>query len=279
VRDLASQRFARSGMNTRRFFRKLTGTKIDGLYELSTPQIHRAVLRAIETAGSPSTGDYLDIGSGGGQLLRMIAARYSLNPFACDYTSQLMEAAGQAVEVADLNREPLPYSDNRFALVTCIETIEHLENFRALIREIHRVLKPGGLAVISTPNILNLRSRLRYFSSGFYNLFGPLALEEPRIHGPRGHVTPVNWFYLAHALLSAGFENVQVSVDKYQRRSLPAFVLFVVPIRLANCIVYGRDLKKYQTLDKQNSWAVRLMNSPDLLLGRTLIVTARKVHE
>jgi len=265
-------------MKARRFFRKLTGTKIvGGLYDLSTPQIHRAVLRAIEGAGSPASGDYLDVGSGGGQLLRVIAARYSLNPFACDYTNRLMEAPGQEVEVADLNHEPLPYSDNRFALVTCIETIEHLENFRALIREIYRVLKPGGLAVISTPNILNLRSRLRYFSSGFYNLFGPLALDEPRVHGPRGHITPVNWFYLAHALLSAGFENLLVSVDKYQRRSLPAFLLFAAPIRLANRIVYRRDARKYQTLDEQNSWAVRLMNSAGLLLGRTLIVTARKI--
>jgi len=86
--------------------------------------------------------------------------------------------------------------------------------------------------VISTPNILNLRSRLRYFSSGFYNLFGPLASEDSRLPGPRGHISPVNWFYLAHALASAGFQNVGAAVDKYQRRSIPAFILFLIPIRL-----------------------------------------------
>lgn len=263
-------------MSARRFFRKLTGRKIVGLYDLSTPRIHQAVLRAIEHASAPSGGDYLDIGSGGGQLLQLIAARYSLNPVACDYTNRLMELPDQKVDVADLNCEPLPYPDNRFALVTCVETIEHLENFRALIREIDRVLKPGGLVVITTPNILNLRSRLRYFSSGFYNLFGPLPTDEARIHGPRGHISPVNWFYLAHALQGAGFQDLRVEVDKYQRRSIPAFMLFVGPIRLANRVVYGRDANKYQTLDDQNSWTVRHMNSVDLLLGRTLIVTARK---
>ena len=263
-------------MRARRLFRKLTGGKGVGLYELSAPEIQRAVLRAIEAAGQPPKGDCLDIGRGNGQLLRLIAARYSLNPYACDYTNQLMETPTQSVDIANLNREILPYADNRFGLVTCVETIEHLENFRAVVREIYRVLKPGGFAVISTPNILNLRSRLRYFSSGFYNLFGPLAAEERHLHGPRGHITPVSWFYLAHALLNAGFENVRPTVDKYQRRSIPAFILFAIPIRLMDRTVFRRDATKYQTVNNKNSWAVRLMNSRDLLLGRALIVTATK---
>jgi len=263
-------------MSARRFFRKLAGRKITGLYELSTPEIHRTVLGAIEGSGQQLRGNCLDIGSGGGQLLRLIAARYSLTPYACDYINGLIETPGQKVDLVDLNREPLPYPDNHFGLVTCIETIEHLENFRAVIREVYRVVEPGGLAVISTPNILNLRSRLRFFSSGFYNLFGPLAPEESRVPGPRGHITPVNWFYLAHALVSAGFQNVRATVDKYQRRSIPAFVLFAIPIRLMSRAVNRRDTIKYKTLNEENLWAVRRMNSRDLLLGRTLIVTATK---
>src|SRR5690348_13383378 len=168
-------------MSARRFFRKLAGRKITGLYELSTPDIHRRVLDAIESAGQQLNGNCLDIGSGGGQLLRLVAARYGLTPFACDFIEGLNQTPGQKVELVDLNRDNLPYPDDHFGLVTCVETIEHLENFRALIREIYRVLKPGGLAVISTPNVLNLRSRFRYFSSGFYNLFGPLAAEEGRV--------------------------------------------------------------------------------------------------
>ena len=263
-------------MSARRFFRKLAGRKLTSLYELSTPEIHRAVLSAIEASGTPLSGHCLDIGSGGGQLLRLIAARYRLTPYACDYLEGLMETPGQKVAVVDLNHQALPYPNDQFALITCVETIEHLESFRGLIREIYRVLKPGGLAVISTPNVLNLRSRLRYFSSGFYNLFGPLALEETRTPGPRGHITPVNWFYLAHALLSAGFQNVRPTIDKYQRRSIPAFVLFSIPIRLMDWTVQRRDARKYQTLNDKNLWSVRLMNSRDLLLGRTLIVTATK---
>ena len=157
----------------------------------------------------PSSGDHLDVGSGTGELLALVRARYPFRSFGCDYTDKLLSVPGPRIDTVDLNRQPLPYTDNRFALVTCIETIEHLENYREVIREIYRVLQPGGVAVFSTPNILNLRSRLRYLSSGFYNLFGPLAPDESDIHTTRGHINPVSWFYLSHALLSFGFRDLK----------------------------------------------------------------------
>src|SRR5204862_407499 len=83
-------------------------------------------------------------------------------------TQVLVKVPSAQIDIVDLNKGRLPYAENRFALVTCTETIEHLENHHAIVREIYRVLRPGGLAVLSTPNILNLRSRLRFFSSGFY---------------------------------------------------------------------------------------------------------------
>ena len=269
-------------MRTRRlskiFYRKILGRKQRReSSELSTSRIHQGVLRAIAAAPAmPSSGDHLDVGSGTGELLRLVRARYPLRSFGCDYTDKLLSGPGESIDTVDLNCQSLPYSDNRFALVTCIETIEHLENYREVIREIYRVLQPGGVAVFSTPNILNLRSRLRYLSSGFYNLFGPLAADESDIHTTRGHINPVSWFYLSHALLSVGFRDLKLTVDKYQRRSLLAFPFLIVPLRATNWIVYHRDKSTYGTLDERNAWAVRAMNSPGMLLGRTLIVTAVK---
>ena len=174
------------------------------------------MLRAIGAAfPGHATGDHLDVGSGTGELLRLVRAHYPFRSFACDYTDKLAEVAGLEIDIVDLNRQMLPYGDNRFALVTCIETIEHLENYRQVVREIYRVLQPGGVAVFSTPNILNLRSRLRYLSSSFYNLFGPLAPDETDVRSTRGHINPVSWSYLSHALLSAGFRDLKVTIDKY----------------------------------------------------------------
>ncbi len=263
-------------MRTRRLLRILFGRRRRELSELSTSGIHSAILRAIDAADVSLNGEYLDLGSGTGSLIREVVARHPVRASACDYTAALMKAGGPPVDICNLNYEPLPYVSDRFSLVTCAETIEHLENHWAVFREVFRVLRPGGLAVFSTPNILNLRSRLRFFSSGFYNLFGPLRVAEAELESTRGHINPLSWFYLAHALLSVGFEQLKVAVDKHQRRSVVALPFFAGPIGLANAVVYRRERIDYRTIDQTNDCIVRKMNSRDLLLGRTVVVTVLK---
>jgi SAM-dependent methyltransferase len=267
-------------MRLRKLVRKIFGLTKSDRSELSTPTIHRAILRAIDQAAPNGlTGDYLDVGSGAGELLTLVQKRYGVRAFACDYTDRLMRVPNQSVAIVDLNSESLPFEGRRFALVTCAETIEHLEHYRETLREIHRVLKPGGIAVITTPNVLNLRSRLRYLMFGFASLFGPLAIGRRDIHSPRGHINPVSWFYLAHALLEAGFVDIKLTVDHHQRRSLLSLVFLFLPIKIAGTLSQRRERRKFKTIDAQNDWLVRSMNSRDVLLGRTLMVTARAAND
>ncbi len=46
----------------------------------------------------------------------------------------------------------LPFDNNTFDIVVSFQVIEHIENDRAFVAEIHRVLKPGGRLVLTTPN-------------------------------------------------------------------------------------------------------------------------------
>lgn len=273
-------------MRPRRLIRRLKGKGVGtgagkrraAFQEFSTSGIHEAVVQALNQALPEGfTGSHLDIGSGKGELLTLLAKRFpGLQSFACDCTNQLMKRHNQKVELVDLNQQPLPFSDQQFDVVTCSETIEHLENYWSVLREVHRVLRPGGIAVFTTPNILNLRSRLRFFSTGFYNLFGPLMPDETDVYSPRGHINPVGWFYLANAMVSVGFDNVSVTVDKYQRRSFVSFAFLIGPIRLTSYFAMRREKRKYLTINEKNTSAVEAINSTDLLLGRTLVVRAQK---
>ncbi|HPQ66964.1 MAG TPA: methyltransferase domain-containing protein, partial [bacterium] len=62
------------------------------------------------------------------------------------------QAAGIAVTRSDLNRE-LPLPDGAFDAVTALEVIEHLHRPDCFLRELRRLLRPGGYAVLATENL------------------------------------------------------------------------------------------------------------------------------
>lgn len=243
---------------------------------LSTEKILGAVLAKIHAMRPGVQGDYLDIGAGRGELVEWITQEFSVRPRVCDYTAKLLRVPGLDVDVADLNTEPLPFDDDRFDLVTCTEVIEHLEHYRRTLREIFRVLKPDGLFVLTTPNVLNLRSRIRYLLFGFFSLFGPLHLRESERYLTGGHINPVSLFYVAHALSDAGFADLNISIDKRQRASLVWLFPLWFPIRLFSRWAIYREKRRFQTIDSANESFVRQMNSVDLLVGRTLVIGCRK---
>ncbi|QSR88431.1 class I SAM-dependent methyltransferase [Methylacidiphilum caldifontis] len=245
---------------------------------MSTYAIYHAVIEKIKKK-EPLTAQtrLLDIGSGKGELIRQVREKWNLLTFACDYTDKLMEISDQKVEVVDLNTGSLPYADNSFDIVTCTEVIEHLENYRGLFREIYRVLKPQGLVILSTPNLLNIKSRLRFFSFGFWNLFGPLPFDRVQREDTDGHISPIHFFYMVHGLHEVGFSHIEISTDKYQRSSILALSLFYLPIKFLAALSFFKEKSKYQTIQKENLPYVKLINSLDLMLGRTVIATGLKL--
>ena len=243
---------------------------------LSTPRILSATIEMMRRFNPELHGDYLDIGAGHGDLIRLVQKDWAVRVRACDYTDELMRVPGIKVDVANLNSAALPYEANRFDLVTCTEVIEHLENHRFAVREMFRVLRPGGVLVVSTPNIINLKSRVRYLVFGFPGLFGPLHFGESRLYSAAGHINPVSHFFLVHALVDAGFSGIQTAVDKYQRTSLAFLLLLWMPVMLGGMAARRREKMRFGMLDERNERFVRQINSNELLLGRTIIVGCRK---
>ena len=244
---------------------------------MSTERIYQAVLSVAAASQTQSRfHTHLDVGAGSGQLARLFQERFSTVTSTCDYTDQLIKLPGQKVDIVDLNREPFPYPDASFDLITATEVVEHLERYREVLRDLHRILKPGGMCILTTPNILNLNSRLRFLWFGFWNLFGPLPVKHSALYSTGGHINPVSYFYLAHALMDAGFTSVNLTVDKYQRSAIPKLMLLYLPLQLLGKLAYRTEQTKYRTIDPVNGPLVKSMNSIPMLLGRTIVVCARK---
>jgi SAM-dependent methyltransferase len=107
----------------------------------------------------------------------------------------------------DLNRY-LPYKNNVFDKIISVEGIEHIENPTALIREFSRILKIGGDLILTTPNILNIRSRIKFLLTGCLFWFGKIAI------GKYGHLTPISFYHLEHLCSISGFKTVGIFFNR-----------------------------------------------------------------
>lgn len=243
---------------------------------LSTSSIHEAAVKMVSKLHTRFPCNHLDIGAGHGELIELMRSKFELHSVACDYTDKLMKLPDVRVEIADLNNQPLPFTDESFDLITCTEVIEHLEHYRSTLRDIHRVLAPGGTLIITTPNILNLKSRIRFLIFGFFNLFGPLHVRESALYSTGGHINPVSYFYLSHSLLDAGFSNIKVAIDKKQGTSIAWLLLLWIPIQLFSRLALRKEKKRYKTVDENNEEYVLKMNSLNILLGRTIVVGCKR---
>lgn len=226
---------------------------------------------------APHARTHLDLGCGTGSLIAALRRRMpALESEGGDLFPDLMQLPDVRVRRVDLNDPTLPWPDASFDLVTLTEVVEHLDGCQRLFREIARILRPGGWLVMSTPNILNLASRIRYFLYGFPQMFGPFPFDAPKRETTEGHVFLAHPFHLAFFLTQAGMTDLAVTIDKPRLRSLPAFLLVFPVIRLYAGIRAGYEQKRYVSLDEGAKHALAMLNTWKLLMGRSLVVSGRK---
>ena len=246
---------------------------------MSTQKIYAAVIKASEKRLSSlpvAGGKHLDIGAGRGELIQELRHAIPLISSACDFHVERFTVGWVPCKQVNLNHESLPYPDAEFDLVTFSEVVEHVENYRALLREAFRVTANGGILVLTTPNVLNVNSRVRYLVSGFVNLFGPLPVRNDKLYSTGGHITPIPYFYLAHALLGAGFDQVELSIDKVQKTSV-FWLIFLAPfIFVGRHRFMTRERKRFKTITPENEPHVEAHFSWPVLVGRTIVVSAAK---
>jgi SAM-dependent methyltransferase len=207
----------------------------------------------------------LDIPSGAGAFTnRLLNQQMEVHSADID---NLMQVANANFRRADMN-ERLPYEDNFFDAVVCIDGIEHLENPFYFIRECRRVIKSGGRLILSTPNINSIRSRWRWFWTSHHNK-NKVPLNEGK-PSPMHHINMMSYQRLRYILHSNGLRITRVETNRVKGISW-AFAIFVPIAYLFTLFVYNRE-EKDPVQKKVNREISRHLFTKPLLFGETMII-------
>lgn len=131
--------------------------------------IYRAnkALDAIQSWQLPQ--NLLDVGCGSGELLRLASDRGVQDVFGVDGVQDALRHSQDVpgeIHFVDLNASGLPFPDNKFDVVTCMEVLEHLYAPQQTLAEIARVTRTGGRVLVSVPNPFGYVARLRLLFIG-----------------------------------------------------------------------------------------------------------------
>lgn len=153
------------------------------LSERANAGLHPHVVNEVLAQAPDRQARILDLGCGSGALLGRLQAQGYTELHGIDIAAPAQPAGGIRYAEADFDNATLPYETFAFDLVLCVEVVEHLENPGAVLRELARVLRPGGRLLLTTPNVHSLEARLRLLLRGELKQFD-------RIGDPT-HVSPV----------------------------------------------------------------------------------------
>jgi ubiquinone/menaquinone biosynthesis C-methylase UbiE len=213
-------------------------------------------LKAILEAHARPDDAWLDVGCGDGRTSGVWLAGRGCRYVGADISATAVEQARslglEAHVVSDAGE--LPFEDESFSGVLAIEVLEHLFEPLEAAREFRRVLKPGGMLVMTMPNVAYWRRRLELLLLGRFDPLGDdLSIEQPW-RDP--HIRFFSPKTLGRMLAAAGFE---ADVRGYAGA-------FLADMPKVGRVLNGRSSAPYR-------WAQRRMPN---LLGRRIFAVAVK---
>lgn len=212
---------------------------------IAPPSIYKVILNEILPAKSARI---LDMPCGSGGLARYLTVEGA----ECVGMDIVPTYEHRPMIIADMN-SPFPFADESFDIVISIEGIEHIHDAFHSLHECFRVLKSGGKLILSTPNIQNIRSRVKFLLRGTLYWFDPYEITR------MGHVNVVPYFILKHILEAAGFREISVRANSKVLPHLPA--------------IFCRFMQRFFSKSNVNDLE---QNSPTIVNAENLIVSAKK---
>jgi 2-polyprenyl-3-methyl-5-hydroxy-6-metoxy-1,4-benzoquinol methylase len=134
---------------------KVYTTEITSEEITSDNPIHQRLFKAYVIAKNYVHGDVLEVGCGEGRGVSLLMERAKTFT-AVDKLKDVIESLQSKYpsgKFLSMNIPPLKeLQDNAYDSIVSFQVIEHIQNDALFLREIHRVLRPGGVALLTTPN-------------------------------------------------------------------------------------------------------------------------------
>ena len=122
--------------------------------DVSDNYVYQRSLLAYLKAAELVSGNVLEIGTGSGYGVEVLAPKVDQLTTIDKFTNDIDFSIYDNVTFRQMNVPPFKgIDDNQFDYVVSFQVIEHIEDDHAFVAEIHRVLKPGGQFIVTTPNI------------------------------------------------------------------------------------------------------------------------------
>lgn len=190
----------------------------------------------------------LDVGAGKGAfVIAATQAGYDAigveyNPVYIEDANRAAREAGAAIRIVQGAGEKLPFPDSSFGFVNLSEVIEHVDDPLLLLREVYRVLRPGGRAYLSAPNRFGTRDPHfhlyfvnwlpRRFANPFISLFGTHKNYEDKSAGRQNLMNMHYYTYSAirNLVRPEGFTVVDIRAYRISRALGKSFGFLVVPV-------------------------------------------------
>lgn len=218
---------------------------------LTMPGVHSQFLAFFKEKSESKGQKILDVGAGEGALTqRLLEMGYHMQ--ACDLSPDLFRLPDIPCDRVDITKS-FPYQDQTFDLVIAVEVTEHILDHETFFHEVNRILKPGGRLYISTPNILSMKSRLRFFFRGFPFAFNPLEMDN---YKGMQHVASLSLDQYNYLAIKHGFTQAEYEIDRIQSTSR---ILRLLHLPL---MFFHQKIKGYPSTHNQKK----------LLLGRLLFM-------
>jgi 2-polyprenyl-3-methyl-5-hydroxy-6-metoxy-1,4-benzoquinol methylase len=212
---------------------------VDHRARLSLGRSHDVLYRTVSTLldARHAGGDLADVGCGRGDLWRVLQGRFrrciGLDAVRYDGLPEDVD-----FHLANFDGDRLPLADASVDAAVAVEVIEHLDNPRAFVRELTRIVRSGGWVVVTTPNQLSVLSLLTLLLKGRFSAF------QDRDYP--AHRTALLEIDLRRIMAECGLRDVAVAYTRLGRLPLsgwhyPAAVARLAPRRLSdNVLALGR---------------------------------------